>query len=154
MENSGHPTELEQYPQALLDAVILAYPMWLTRRMQEISRGAISAGEISEVVAASQHEAINDLKELLSADVDVQRSNPLHVLRMSTKRANEALSSHGVQPSSRDEFEVSAMPHDFFSIGPLTWKDLSDDVHDAGIAWGAWKAAVVMMRRRDEGKLS
>jgi hypothetical protein len=46
------------------------------------------------------------------------------------------------------------MPDDMFALGPLTWRDLGDDVHDAGIEWGAWKAAMIISRRRDEGKLS
>jgi hypothetical protein len=45
------------------------------------------------------------------------------------------------------------MPHDHYAVGPLTWKDLSEDVHDAGITWGAWKAATVLTRRRAEGKI-
>jgi hypothetical protein len=30
---------------------------------------------------------------------------------------------------------------------------MGDDVHEAGISWGAWKAATVLTRRRAEGKV-
>ncbi|MEI8285987.1 MAG: hypothetical protein WCG15_01670, partial [Actinomycetes bacterium] len=83
-----------------------------------------------------------------------QRSNPLQVLRLSTVAANELLKNTAVQTPTRDEFEVSAMPHDEYAIGPLTWLDLGESVHEAGITWGAWKAATVLTRRRAEGKIS
>ena len=45
------------------------------------------------------------------------------------------------------------MPDDVYAIGPLAWIDMGDDVHEAGISWGAWKAATVLTRRRAEGKV-
>jgi len=68
--------------------------------------------------------------------------------------ATALLIEAGIPPVRRDEFEVRSMPDDMFALGPLTWRDLGDDVHDAGIEWGAWKAAMIISRRRDEGKLS
>lgn len=144
---------LEQYPAALFDAVASCYESWLTRRLNEISRGAIDVSRIEQVVSISAHSVLEELHNFLGTDVDAQRTNPLHILRQSTRLANEVLAEVDAQPSGRDEFEVAAMPHDVFSIGPLTWRDLSEDVHEAGITWGAWKAAVVLSRRRNEGKL-
>ena len=45
------------------------------------------------------------------------------------------------------------MPDDVYAIGPLAWSDLGEEVHEAGITWGAWKAATVLVRRRAEGKV-
>lgn len=63
------------------------------------------------------------------------------------------LQTFGAEPARRDEYEVRAMPHDVFSIGPLTWRDLGEEVHDAGISWGAWKAATILTRRRADGSI-
>lgn len=145
---------LEQYPLALFDAVAGCYETWLTRRINEISRGVIDSSRIEEVVGVSTRAVLDDLNRFLVTDVDEQRTNPLHILRQSTQLANQLLSEASVQHVSRDEFEVAALPHDVFSIGPLTWRDLSEDVHEAGITWGAWKAATVLSRRRNEGKLA
>ncbi len=93
------------------------------------------------------------LSRLLATDVDEQRRNPLQVIRESTAPMNDVLRSFGVPEPHRDEFERRSMPTDVYAIGPLTWRDLGDDVHDAGIEWGAWKAATVLTRRRAEGKL-
>jgi len=35
----------------------------------------------------------------------------------------------------------------------LTWRDLGEEVHDAGISWGAWKAATILTRRRADGSI-
>lgn len=154
MVNASNIEHLEGYPRELLVAVEAAYPAWLTSQLRTISGGSLSEVEIADIVEVSARRAINDLVALLQTDVDAQRSNPLHVLRLSTVLANQRLHDCGIAAPHRDEFELSAMPHDVYAIGPLTWKDLGDDVHDAGITWGAWKAATVLTRRRNEGKIS
>ena len=154
MENSHLIDGLEEYPRDLFVAVVAAYPAWLGAQLRAISKGAIADHDLAEIVAESERQMSADLLALLQTDVDEQRSNPLHVLRLSTVLANERLQHVNVVAPQRDEFEVAAMPHDVYAIGPLTWKDLGDDVHDAGITWGAWKAATVLTRRRAEGKIS
>ena len=144
---------LEEYPAALFNAVAGAYAAWLTRCIVERGSDSIDRQQIEEVVRGSARAALDDLSAFLATDVDEQKTNPLHILRQSTRLANELLATTGAVPPHRDEFEISAMPHDVFSIGPLTWRDLSEDVHDAGITWGAWKAATVLSRRRTEGKI-
>jgi hypothetical protein len=37
-------------------------------------------------------------------------------------------------------------------LGPATWSDVHPDLQEPGLAWGAWKAMVVLRRRRDEGR--
>ena len=154
MENVDKIGLLEEYPRNLFVAVIAAYPRWLTARLSEISSVALVDEIPVDIVKACAQLMARDLFELLQTDVDEQRANPLQVLRDSTLAATEWLQSVGVIRAQRDEFEVSAMPNDLFAIGPLTWKDLSGDVHEAGISWGAWKAATVLTRRRQEGKIS
>ena len=151
---------LSEYSQTLLDACVAAIPQWITNRIQHVC--LVSGGIVPEIVTtkvagvahATQAQVQIDLMALLSVDVDAQRTNPLQVLRGSTLMATALLIEAGIPPVRRDEFEVRSMPDDMFALGPLTWRDLGDDVHDAGIEWGAWKAAMIISRRRDEGKLS
>ncbi len=151
--------DLESYPKDLFMAVIHAVPSWVARRMLEIaSHGGVSAGaDFMEAIESVSRETVQqlsgDLLALLATDVDQQRFNPLQVIREANVFANQSLAMLGVPVPRRDEFDAQVMPHDSYAIGPLTWKDLSEDVHDAGISWGAWKAATVLMRRRAEGKI-
>lgn len=152
--------KLSEYSQRLFDACVAAIPQWITNRIQHVClvSGGVIPGivttKVADVVHATQAQVRIDLMALLSVDVDSQRTNPLQVLRGSTLMATALLIEAGIPPVRRDEFEVRSMPDDMFALGPLTWRDLGDDVHDAGIQWGAWKAAMIISRRRDEGKLS
>ncbi len=152
-------SDLDPYPRDLYTAVISAVPSWVSRRILEISsHGGVSAGAdlmgaIDEVIAVTLQQVSGDLLSLLATDVDKQRFNPLQVIREANVFANEALDVAGVPVPHRDEFDAQVMPRDIYAVGPLTWRDLSDEVHDAGINWGAWKAATVLTRRRAEGKL-
>ena len=152
--------QLSEYSQTLFDTCVVAVPEWITNRIQNVC--LMSGGVVPEIVTtkvagvahATQAQVQIDLMALLSVDVDAQRTNPLQVLRGSTLMATALLIEAGIPPAQRDEFEVRSMPDDMFALGPLTWRDLGDDVHNAGIEWGAWKAAMIISRRRAEGKLS
>ena len=160
MTNSSATFHLEPYPQELFDAVMDAIPGWIQGRVTAIASAEHGTcpeallASLSEIGRATADIVAGELAELLSTDVDAQRTNPLHVLRSATSVATSALQRAQVTPVRRDEFEVRAMPNDVYAIGPLTWRDLGESVHEAGITWGAWKAAVVLSRRRDEGKIS
>lgn len=158
MESGVNTPQLGPYSQALFDAVVDAVPAWITRRLHEIVQLAASGNKdavMNEVtqVAHQTHRFVSEhLLELLSQDVDAQRSNPLHILRRSTSVATAVLHSAHIPSVHRDEFDRSALPDDVYAIGPHTWRDLSEEVHEAGITWGAWKAATIIQRRRAEGK--
>lgn len=145
-------------PAALLAAIARAYPDWLEcELMVRVGRAGVDSGAARAAVAAAVTEAsaalAREMERLLSTDVDAQRANPLQVLREATAAAAGVLDSLGIAAPERDAVEARAMPGDRHGIGPLAWRDLGDDVHEAGIVWGAWKAATVLARRRAEGKL-
>lgn len=150
---------LEPYPQELFDAVMEAAPAWIQSRIVAVTTAEFGVcpvelrDRLDEISRATSEVIAENLAQLLSTDVDEQQTNPLHVLRSATLIATNALKDAKVTPVRRDEFEVRAMPDDVYAIGPLTWRDLGESVHDAGITWGAWKAAVVLTRRREEGKI-
>ena len=159
MVNQPEALELEPYPDDLYQAVISAVPGWITKQVADIA--SLSIDETSKEfvsaladVAKHTHQVVSqELFSLLATDVDAQQSNPLQVLRTSTSSATQLLHTFGATPARRDEYEVRAMPDDVFSIGPLTWRDLGEEVHDAGISWGAWKAATILTRRRADGSI-
>lgn len=134
------------------------YASWLESRVVEVCRsvGRPLAPEartrLADEVRATSDDVLADLSRLLATDVDDQRENPLHVLRRGSQRVAVFLAAESVPAPTRDEFEMRAMPDDTYGLGPLAWRDLGERVHEAGIEWGAWKAALVLTRRRDEGK--
>lgn len=158
MDDRAVSDDLEPYSGALFDEVVRAVPAWLHRSigaLLDASGTVVDASvraRLDEVVDATRDHVARELSTLLAQDVDAQRSNPLHVLRQSTVGVTRLLEELGVPHVRRDEFDASSMPGDVYALGPLTWKDLSESVHDAGITWGAWKAATVMQRRRAEGR--
>ena len=160
MENQPDASALEPYADDLYQAVTRAIPRWISTQVAEIASMSIDETSpefqtaLADVTKQTQNVASQNLLSLLATDVDAQQSNPLHVLRASTSYATQMLQDFGVEPARRDEYEVRAMPNDVFSIGPLTWRDLGEEVHDAGISWGAWKAATILTRRREDGSIS
>jgi hypothetical protein len=151
--------ELDPYVQDLYVAVNNAVPAWISSRVSEIAssscdvRSVEFTSALADVVEKTSQEVSKNLFSLLATDVDIQQSNPLHILRTSTTSATQMLQGLRVPEVQRDEYEVRAMPDDVFAIGPLTWRDLGEDVHEAGISWGAWKAATILTRRRADGSI-
>ena len=158
METGLHTPQLDPYAQSLYDAVEAAVPGWVTRRIHAVLQMSSSGdtasvhGQLEKIAEETKQFVTTELFQLLIADVDAQRTNPLHILRRSSLIATRALQQANISPVHRDEFDKSALPDDVYAIGPHTWRDLSEEVHEAGITWGAWKAATVIQRRRSEGK--
>ncbi len=95
--------------------------------------------------------ALAALDELLLADVDNQRTNPLAILRDHVGVATAILNELGATPPKRDPFDERVAPGDLYGLGPATWTDVDPDLAEPGLVWGAWKAATVLERRRNEG---
>ena len=165
-------------PGTLADAVEAALPGWVLHHVMQLAPHATTSSElgptrdaavttpaietrviepaIEAAARAAGVEAARDvggrLRALLAQDVDEQRTNPLALLRTAARYPTELLATLGVPAVRRDEFDQRRFPDDRYGLGPLTWRDLGDDVHEAGIIWGAWKAKTVLDRRRAEGK--
>lgn len=146
---------LEPYPAALYSAVVANADAWLRRCVSKVTGGAavvVSAAECDAVIARTAGVIDTSLRDMLGRDPEEQRMSPLQVIRSATSELTEYLLSVGCTPVKRDEMDASMLPEDVFAFGPVTWRDLGDDVHEAGIAWGAWKAATIMSRHRDAGE--
>ena len=156
--NSTHE-ELSPYAKRLLDAIIVAVPVWVDESVRKIVRrqfGVVNDDIAAAIVVAgkeAQEYVFTRLSALLATDVDQQSSNPLQILRESARFPTQVLLNASVTAPKRDHFDEQINPDDVFGLGPYTWRDLGEEVHDAGIEWGAWKAATVLSRRRAEGKI-
>lgn len=137
-------------PAELFAAVDAVFEAWYLGRVVTI------AGAPDERLTVAAHDAAawvrTELGELLSADAEAQRVNPLQLLREASRFATPVLESMGAARPVRDEFESRAMPEDQWAVGPLAWIDLGDRVHEAGITWGAWKAATIISRHRGDSE--
>ncbi len=156
MSTTPATDRLEGYPLALLGAVDAAFEGWYRGRVVAIASAAgavLDESDAARVSAEAARWVRSELAAFLAVDVDEQRTNPLHLLRSASRLATDLLDGAGAVRPVRDEFETRAMPDDVFAVGPLAWVDLGEDVHEAGISWGAWKAATVLTRRRAEGKI-
>ncbi|MGB1727392.1 MAG: hypothetical protein ACPHIW_04525, partial [Ilumatobacteraceae bacterium] len=91
------------------------------------------------------------LGALLGTDVDEQRANPLDILRDAIGGPTAVLRAAGAQPVARDRFAEERFPDDVFDLTPATWADIDESLAEPGLTWGAWKAAIVLTRRREEG---
>lgn len=154
----GEPPGPRDYSAELIAAVLRSLPDWVDRTVRSRLGGSPGideqtlAAEIATTAAAMVEEVRASLGDLLSRDPEEQRANPLQVLRARAGLVTGCLGRLGARPVPRDEFDRSTLPDDVFGVGPLTWRDLGEEVHEAGITWGAWKAAVVMSRHRGEGE--
>lgn len=151
---------MSPYAQRLLDVIVAAVPTWIDESVRKLVRR--HSGVVSEDVAANivlagkeaQQFVTVHLTDLLATDVDAQSSNPLQILRDAARFPTRVLQEAGVPAPQRDHFDEQINPDDVYGLGPYTWRDLGEDAHDAGIEWGAWKAATVLSRRRAEGKIT
>ena len=128
----------------------LATTMLRVLEHQDVSTdaAAVSVHETADVVSS---RLLRDLDRLLETDPDDQRSNPLALIRDALSEPSDVLSHLGAQPVPRDEFARNANPGDIFGMAPATWSDIDERLHEPGLKWGAWKAATILMRRREEG---
>lgn len=158
MEEIGHSSEHDSgardYSAELLGAILGALPAWIDatiRRRTDPGSDHLASvlnGEIQRCTREMVEKIDTALTSLFALDVEHQRMNPLQVLRDAASIVGDCLSRLGAQPAVRDEFERASLPTDVYGVGPLTWRDLGEQVHEAGIAWGAWKAATVISRHR------
>ena len=156
-DNSDDPDDiatLAVLATALADAVEAALPAWVERCVA--SRAPLLDAGLRTAAAEAGRRAAGEIggevRELLCADVDEQRANPLALLRRAVRYPTDVLRSAAVPPVPRDDFAERAFPDDVYDLSPATWADIDPGLQERGIVWGAAKAHVVLARRRREGK--
>lgn len=143
---------------ALVAAVEQAVPAWIERLI--VGRVQQWSGHVSpEVVAtaatagtAASADVVPRMQALVETDLDDQRTNPLSLLRDTTRFAHDVLADLGVPAVARDQFSTRSFPDDSYGLVPAAWEDVDPALHELGLAWGAAKAFLFKARRRAEGK--
>jgi hypothetical protein len=94
-------------------------------------------------------EVAREVRDLLALDIDDQRTTPLSLLRRAVRYPTEVLRAAGVPPVVRDEHQERLFPEDDYDLAPANFADVSPDLADVGLAWGAAKAYTHLERRRE-----
>lgn len=151
---SADDAALATYAADLVRGLDLHLPGWVVRQVAEVAdrwcpgTGAALAAEAADAGRQLRAEVVPRLEALLTADVDLQHTGPLAVVREAVAYPTAVLAEAGVPPVDRDDFTRRAFPADCYDLGPASFADIHPDLAGPGIAWGAAKAHVVRARRR------
>jgi len=150
--DSGIDDDYASYGMALADAVDSRFVDWLTSTVATRFPTGFSDADHPRVLTAiddARVEAQRLLHELAQAPVTEPLSGPLERIRQAVHPIAEVLDEAGASRPRRDPVDAEMRPDDVYAIGPHSFIDLGDDVHAAGIQWGAAKAYVHMQRRQN-----
>lgn len=140
-------------------AAVTATPAWVARCVRHVSdQQGLNWGKHVEPALRDAAERATDfvderLRELVDTDIDRQKSTPLEIFREAVRFPVEVLHTMGAGSVHRGDMARWAFPNDPFGITPGNLSDIGPEVHEAGILWGASKAALHLERRRREGQL-
>ncbi len=155
MPEDDPATVLRRYGQELADAVDEVIEAWVLRsvrtRWSQFHGEELPpqlAAEAAQVATVARREVGAELRALLGADLDAQRSGPLSVLRGAVRFPTAVLRAAGVSPVVRDAFAERAFPADDYDLSPAAFADVDPSLHEPGISWGAAKAHATLQRRR------
>ncbi len=154
MSEHGQRPEEHDPPGALARAIERSLEPWLERCVVTTAAAQLGAcpPELADVAASTARRVAPSIADavgqFLALDVDAQRGTPLAMLRSAVVHPTEVLRAAGVPPVERDEFLRQTFPDDVYGLVPASWSDLGPEVQEPGIVWGAWKAGVVLSRRR------
>ena len=115
---------------------------WQTGLSAQLTDAAQAAAEAATAAVAPA------VHQLLAQDVELQRSNPLAIVRRAVRYPTEVLADAGVPPVVRDAFAVETFPDDLYDLTPGSFTDLDESLGETGIAWGAAKAFVIRDRHQ------
>lgn len=146
-DRSEDEQRFEQYGQALHSAVARAFSPWLTALLESRSGESQLPEEVLAAIDAAATEAVSNIETLVRSDVDTALSGPLEQIRRAMTELAPVLDAHGFERPPRDPVDSEMRPDDVHGLGPMAFMDLGDEVHEAGIAWGAAKAYLHRQRR-------
>jgi hypothetical protein len=141
---------------ALADAIESALPAWVERSVARVMTEW--RGEVDEDVRAAAADAGRraaaevgpEVRTLLEADIDDQRTTPLSLVRGAVRFPTAVLRAAGVPPVQRDEQQERLFPDDVYDLAPATFADVDPALADVGLAWGAAKAYAHLQRHKVE----
>ena len=134
------------YGEQLRSAVAEALKPWLIEQVKV--RFGIDPELVETQIDQVALSVDARLDELVHADVDTPLSGPLERIRSGVEELGPRLEELGAVPPARDPFDVRVRPDDLYALGPIAFADLGEQVHTAGISWGAAKAYLHQARRK------
>jgi len=152
---------VREHATALADAIEGALPGWVERSVARrlaawpepdgptpdwVVAAAVEAGERARAEVGPQ------VRALLDADIDEQRTTPLALLRTAVSYPGSVLGAAGVPPVARDDAQVRLFPDDVYDLTPATFADVDPALADPGMAWGAAKAWTHRQRHQAAGR--
>ena len=146
-DQSEDEERFAEYGRALHSAVERSFEPWLVALLTARSGEAELPDEVQAAVEEATAQASSNIKALVTADVDEAVSGPLEQMRRALTRLPADLDAHGFDRPSRDPVDSEMRPDDVHGLGPMSFMDLGNEVHEAGIAWGAAKAFLHRQRR-------
>lgn len=138
---------------ALAEAVEELVPGWVERSVRRVAgdAGRALGPELVEATAEAARSAGRDLgaevRALVAADIDDQRTTPLSILRAGARYPAAVLRAAGVPPVDRDATRGRLFPDDLYDLAPATFADVDPRLTEPGLRWGAAKALAHLRRR-------
>ncbi|HEX2048796.1 MAG TPA: hypothetical protein VHF27_13600 [Acidimicrobiales bacterium] len=133
---------MEPHATALADAIVAALPGWVERCVASRLAGPDRA--VSEAAREAGRRAAAEVgpevRALLAADIDDQRTTPLALLRAAVRYPTQVLRAAGVPPVERDPIQARLFPGDLYDLSPANFADVDPALAEPGIVWGAAKA--------------
>lgn len=133
---------MEPHATALADAIEAALPGWVERsvaRYVDVADPAV-ADAAREAGRRAAEEVGVQVRVLLQADIDEQRTTPLSLLRGAVRYPTAVLRDAGVPPVDRDPIQVRLLPEDLYDLSPASFADVDPALAEPGMVWGAAKA--------------
>jgi hypothetical protein len=150
---------MEDHADALADGIEAALPAWVERSVDRVLRawgGLADNGDGTDAVraraASAGREAAAEVgaqvRTLLMADIDEQRTTPLSLVRAAVRFPTSVLRAAGVPPVVRDEHQERLFPEDVYDLAPANFADVDPALAEVGLAWGAAKAYEHLQRHK------
>ena len=155
MDEHPTPEPAESMSTALTVAIEKALPGWVERSVARVASAFF--GRVDDEVRAAGAEAGRraaievgcEVRDLLALDFDGQPTTPLSILRRAVRYPTEVLRAAGVPPVVRDQAQEHLFPDDDYDLAPANFADVSPELADVGLEWGAAKAYAHLQRRRE-----
>src|SRR5258705_7850635 len=113
---------VDEQATALADAIEAALPGWVERsvaRLMTAWQGDVD-DDLRRAAAEAGRQAVvevgPDVRSLLAADIDDQRTTPLSLLRGAVRFPTAVLAAAGVPPVRRDEQQERLFPDDVYDL--------------------------------------
>jgi hypothetical protein len=145
---------MDEHAAALADGIETALPGWVERSVDRVLQAwgrPVDDRVRAEAARAGREAAAEvgaEVRALLDADIDEQRTTPLSLVRAAVRYPTAVLRAAGVPPVVRDEHQERLFPEDVYDLAPANFADVDPALAEVGLAWGAAKAFEHLQRHK------